>query len=66
MKPLLRAAPLAAFAPLACLAAGEPSGPAVGAGSILQVLLGLAIVLGMVFAAAWALRRFNPNAAAGG
>jgi flagellar protein FliO/FliZ len=34
----------------------------VGAGSVLQVLLGLAVVLGMVFAAAWAMRRFNPHA----
>jgi len=33
---------------------------------VLQVLLGLAVVLGMVFAAAWAVRRFNPNAAARG
>jgi flagellar protein FliO/FliZ len=37
----------------------------VGAGSVLQVLLGLAVVLGMVFVAAWAIRRFNPGVAAG-
>lgn len=52
--------------PVATLAAGESPAPAVGTGSILQVLLGLAIVLGLVFAAAWAMRRFNPNAASGG
>jgi len=51
--------------PIAVLAAGEPATPAVGAGSVFQVLLGLAIVLAMVFAAAWAIRRFNPNAAGG-
>jgi flagellar protein FliO/FliZ len=48
------------------MAAGDAPAPVVGAGSVLQVLLGLAIVLGMVFAAAWAIRRFNPNAATGG
>lgn len=37
----------------------------VSAGSVLQVLLGLAVVLGMVFVAAWAIRRFNPNVAPG-
>jgi len=36
-----------------------------GAGSVLQVLLGLAVVLGLVFVAAWAMRRFNPNVATG-
>ncbi len=38
----------------------------VGAGSVLQVLLGLAVVLAMVFIAAWAIRRFHPNVATGG
>ena len=37
----------------------------VGASSVLQVLLGLGVVLGMVFVAAWAIRRFNPNVAPG-
>jgi flagellar protein FliO/FliZ len=59
-----------AFATLAvahpALAAAEAATPVVGAGSILQVLLGLVVVLGMVFAAAWAVRRFNPNAVQGG
>ena len=32
---------------------------------MLQVLLGLAVVLGMVFVAAWAMRRLNPNVATG-
>jgi flagellar protein FliO/FliZ len=50
----------ALLAPCVALAADPPA--AVGAGSVLQVLLGLAVVLGMVFAAAWAMRRFNPNA----
>jgi flagellar protein FliO/FliZ len=66
MKRLCRAAPLAALLPVAALAAGETPAPVVGAGSVLQVLLGLGVVLGMVFAAAWAIRRFNPNAASGG
>ena len=48
------------------LAAAEPLPAQVGAGSVLQVLLGLAVVLGMVFAAAWVMRRFNPNVATGG
>jgi flagellar protein FliO/FliZ len=50
----------ALLAPCVALAADPPA--AVGTGSVLQVLLGLAVVLGMVFAAAWAMRRFNPNA----
>ena len=55
-----------ACAPVSNLhAANEASAPAVGAGSVLQVFLGLAVVLGMVFAAAWAIRRFNPAAAGG-
>ena len=33
---------------------------------MLQVLLGLAVVLGMVFAAAWVMRRFNPGISTGG
>lgn len=65
-RPFPALAVIAAFHPVAAVAAGEPAMPVVGAGSVLQVLLGLAIVLGMVFAAAWAIRRFNPNAMAGG
>ena len=38
---------------------------AVQAGGVVQVLLGLGVVLGMVFVAAWAMRRFNPNVAPG-
>lgn len=60
------AAPMIWVPPAGGLAANEAMAPAVGAGSVLQVLLGLGIVLGMVFAAAWAIRRFNPNAASGG
>ncbi len=48
------------------LAAADALPSPVGAGSVLQVFLGLAIVLGMVFAAAWVMRRFNPNIATGG
>ena len=51
--------------PCAAIAAADPQLPSVGAGSILQVLLGLAVVLGMVFAAAWAMRRFSPNVTPG-
>ena len=43
--------------------AAETMAAPVGAGSVLQVLLGLAVVLAMVFIAAWAMRRFNPNVA---
>lgn len=50
--------------PIAASAADAMAAP-VGAGSLLQVLLGLAVVLGMVFVAAWAMRRFNPNTAPG-
>ena len=50
----------ALLAPCIAFAADPPA--AVGTGSVLQVLLGLVVVLGMVFAAAWAMRRFNPNA----
>ncbi|MBI3529260.1 MAG: flagellar biosynthetic protein FliO [Betaproteobacteria bacterium] len=50
--------------PCAAFAADAMAAP-VGAGSVLQVLLGLAVVLGMVFVAAWAIRRFNPNVAPG-
>lgn len=61
-----RFAALAASTLLVCAraghAAGEAAAPVVGAGSVLQVLLGLAIVLGMVFGAAWLVRRFNPVA----
>ena len=68
MSPCSRAAALLVAAGLHPVAAAsaETVTPVVGAGSVLQVLLGLAIVLGMVFAAAWAIRRFNPNAASGG
>lgn len=65
-RPIPALAAIAAFHPVAAVAAGETAMPVVGAGSVLQVLLGLALVLGMVFAAAWAIRRFNPNAATGG
>jgi flagellar protein FliO/FliZ len=44
----------AQLAPCVAFAADPPA--AVGTGSILQVLLGLVVVLGMVFAAAWAMR----------
>ena len=47
------------------LAATEPLPAPVGTGSLLQVLLGLAVVLAMVFVAAWAMRRFSPNIATG-
>jgi flagellar protein FliO/FliZ len=50
--------------PIAASAADAMAAP-VGAGSLLQVLVGLAVVLGMVFVAAWAMRRFNPNITAG-
>lgn len=50
--------------PCPAFAADAMAAP-VGAGSVLQVLLGLAVVLGMVFVAAWAIRRFNPNVAPG-
>lgn len=60
------APPLLSSLPTGAFAANEAMTPSVGAGSVLQVLLGLAIVLGMVFAAAWAIRRFNPNASSGG
>ena len=56
---------MVAFTP-ATFAATEVLPAPVGAGSVLQVLLGLAVVLGMVFAAAWVMRRFNPNVATGG
>ena len=48
------------------VAAAEALPAGVGAGSVLQVLLGLVVVLGMVFVAAWAIRRFSPNLAPGG
>ncbi|MEQ1882365.1 MAG: flagellar biosynthetic protein FliO [Burkholderiales bacterium] len=38
----------------------------IGAGSLLQVVLGLALVLAMIFAAAWTMRRFNPPASQNG
>jgi flagellar protein FliO/FliZ len=38
----------------------------IGAGSLLQVVLGLALVLAMIFAAAWTMRRFNPRAVQNG
>ncbi len=51
--------------PCATLAAETAAAP-VGAGDVLQVLLGLAAVVAMVLVAAWAMRRFNPNIASGG
>ncbi|HVY08472.1 MAG TPA: flagellar biosynthetic protein FliO [Burkholderiales bacterium] len=57
----------AALVAFPCVAHAAQEAPAaVGTGSVLQVLLGLAVVLAMVFAAAWAMRRFDPNAATGG
>jgi len=47
----------AAAAPAAAAAA---TGPALPAGSILQVVAGLAAVLAMVWAIAWLLKRFSP------
>jgi len=61
--PAIRASAWTLLVP--CPAFAADTVPAtVGAGSVLQVLLGLAVVLGMVFVAAWALRRFNPGVAA--
>lgn len=65
-RPIPALAAISACLPVAAVAAEDPAMPVVGTGSVLQVLLGLAVVLGMVFAAAWAIRRFNPNAMAGG
>lgn len=45
--------------------AGEVAGAPVSAGSVLQVLLGLGLVLGLVFLAAWAMRRFHPDISPG-
>ena len=56
--------PPALFAGTA-LAAAEPPAP-VGAGMALQVLIGLVLVLAMIFAAAWAMRRFTPGASPSG
>jgi len=50
--------------PCPVLAADAMAAP-VGIGSVLQVLLGLAVVLGMVFVAARMIRRINPNVASG-
>lgn len=49
----------------AALAAEQP-GPAAAAGSLLQVVLGLIVVLGLMAAAAWALKRFGVAKPAGG
>lgn len=46
--------------------AADTAPATVGAGTLLQVVLGLALVLAMIFAAAWAMRRFHPNAGANG
>jgi flagellar protein FliO/FliZ len=43
-----------------CLAlAAKPAGEGVGAGSVLQLLFGMAIVIGAIFAVAFVLRRMN-------
>ena len=60
----IRSAAWTLLMPCPALAADAMAAP-VGAGSVLQVLLGLAVVLGMVFVAAWAIRRFNPNVTLG-
>ena len=60
----VRSGPWSLLMPCPALAADAMAAP-IGAGSVLQVLLGLGVVLGMVFVAAWAMRRFNPNVAPG-
>lgn len=60
---------LAAFAgvfqPAHAAAPTALSAPALSAGSVLQVVLGLALVLALVVAAAWMLRRFSSFGAGG-
>jgi len=53
-----RAAALALGVPSAANAA-TPGASALSAGSMIQVVLGLAVVLAMVLAAAWLLKRFS-------
>lgn len=50
--------PLALILSAGAARAAEQPGPA-SAGNLLQVLLGLVVVLGMMAAAAWALKRFG-------
>jgi flagellar protein FliO/FliZ len=59
-------APMGALLLPGSVIAADAIAAPVSAGSVLQVLLGLALVLGMVFLAAWAMRRFSPNIAPGG
>ncbi|MES2534906.1 MAG: flagellar biosynthetic protein FliO [Pseudomonadota bacterium] len=56
---------LAGAALLVCSSAAAQTGPGT-TGSLLQVVLGLAVVLGLMAAAAWALKRFGVARPAGG
>lgn len=55
---LLGTLPLASLAQAAEKVA-EPSRTAIGAGSVLQMIAGLALVVVLIFALAWAVRRFG-------
>lgn len=48
------------------VAIAATAAPASSAGSLLQVLFGLTVVLGLMAAAAWALKRFGGSRAMGG
>ena len=46
--------------------AGESAAPAIGAGSFLQFALGLGLVLGLIVAAGWFMKRFSLGPSASG
>ena len=52
--------------PAAAAETVAPVAPSITAGSLLQMLLGLAVVLGLVVAIAWGLKRFSLAPQAGG
>lgn len=61
---LIRLAVVAALQSWALLAqaadkTGEPARSAIGAGSVLQMIAGLALVVVLIFGLAWAVRRFG-------
>ena len=58
MHRFVPALPLALLLAVASVHAAEPAAPT-SAGSLLQVLLGLVVVLGLMAGAAWMLRRFG-------
>jgi flagellar biosynthetic protein FliO len=50
--------PALVFTPVLCWGAETPAAPS-GAGAIMQTFIGLAVVLGMIFALAWLSRRLS-------